>query len=173
MKNMRRRFVFEDTNFIFTTHFAGKKREGDRFPVNGRSCKIIIPSKELAEELLDSDFDVKKTTPPEGRENEFEPEFYINCQIKYKSEGGADDPIICLVKEDRHGREYSVDLDIETIDNLDNIRFARNTVCATLSPYTKGGGDHPTLYVKTLYVKQDVESDPWRARFPRREDLED
>ena len=165
---MRRRYVLEDTSFIFDTHFAGKKRESDRYPINGRSFNVIINDPDLAAEMVEDNFDVRKTKPKEGFEEGFEPEFYIKCQLKFMSEGGYSEPQVNLVKEDERG-EYTVRLTEDTVGNLDDIRLRRGSVCVTMSPYTKGGGEHNTLYTQVLYVKQDMEDDPWARRYPRRD----
>lgn len=168
---MRSRYILGTeelgTSFIFDTHFAGKRRERDKFNPAGRSFNIIIPDAEYARMMYDDGFDVRKTKPKEGFEEGFEPEFYVNVYIKYKSEGGANDPVVNLIKEDRDG-QYSVPLNEDTVGNLDNIRIKRNSVRAVLSPYTRGGGDHPTLYLQVLYVEQDTENDPWARAFPQR-----
>lgn len=165
---MRRRYMLEDTSLIFDTHFAGKRRDGDKYPVNGRSFNVIIPDADLAAEMVEDNFDVRKTKPREGYEGDFEPEYYVKCQLKYVSEGGYSDPQVYLVKDGPDG-EYPVPLSKDTVGNLDDIRLRRGSVCVTLSPYTKGGGEHNTLYTQVLYVKQDMEDDPWAKRYQRRD----
>lgn len=157
---MRRRYMIENTSFIFDTHFSGKKRESDRFPVTTRNYNVIIPDRDLAAEMYDDGFDVRQTKPREGHEEDFEPEYFVKAQLKFKSEGGYSDPQVRLIKEDQDGK-YTVDLDEDTVGELDEIRLRRGSVCVTLSPYTKGGGEHPTLYTQVLYVEQDMETDPW------------
>lgn len=168
---MRSRYIIGTeelgTNFIFDTHFAGKRRERDRYNPAGRSFSIIIPDEDYARMMMEDGFDVRTTKPRPGYEEDFEPEYYVNVYMKYKSENGASDPVVNLIKEDFDGK-YSVPLDEHTVGNLDDIRIKRNSVRAVLSPYTKGGGDHPTLYLQILYVEQDTDSDPWARAFPQR-----
>lgn len=159
---MRNRYFLEDTNFIYQTNLAGEYRKEDRYPSNARTCNIIIPDPELAQEMIDDGFNVRQTQPREGYEQDFMPEYFVKATLKFKSEGGAGDPSVCYVDEDN----CSVALDEETVGEIDHMRIRRNSVCATLSPYTKGA--HPTLYIRQLYVQQDVDDDPWAKRFPRR-----
>lgn len=160
---LRSRYILEDTNFIFKTNFAGEFRKEDRYPSSARTCNIIIPDVALAEEMFNDGFNVRQTKPSEGYEEDFEPEFFVKATLKFQSEGSRSNPVVNLIGADG----FSTPLDENTVGNLDNIRLRRNSVRAVLSPYTKGG-DHPTLYIQTLYVEQDLDDDPWAKDFPRR-----
>lgn len=160
---LRSRYILEDTNFIFKTNFAGEFRKEDRYPSSARTCNIVIPDVALAEEMFNDGFNVRQTKPSEGYEEDFEPEFFVKATLKFQSEGSRSNPVVNLIGADG----FSTPLDENTVGNLDNIRLRRNSVRVVLSPYTKGG-DHPTLYIQTLYVEQDLDDDPWAKDFPRR-----
>lgn len=164
---MRDRYMIEDSNFIFKTNLAGEYRKEDRYPSNARTCNIIINDPSLAAEMLDDGFNVRKTRPNEGYEEDFEPEFFVKATLKYKSEGGARNPVVCVVD----GNGESTPLNEETVGQIDHMRIERDSVCATLSPYTKG--EHPTLYIQALYVKQDLDDDYWASKFPRKGSRDD
>lgn len=161
---MRTRYILEDTNFIYKPNLAGEFRKEDRFPSTARTCNIIIPDLELVSEMIEDGFNVRQTKPSEGYEEGFEPEYFIKATLKFQSEGSRSNPVINLIDPDG----YSIPLDEDTVGNLDSIRIKRNSVRAVLSPYTRGGGEHPTLYIQTLYAEQDTENDPWAGKFPRR-----
>lgn len=161
---MRARYEIEGTNFIYKPHFAGKTRPEDRYPCTSRNVDIIIPE-DLAMEMLEDGFRVRETSPSPGHEEGFIPEYFVNCKALFQSEGARRNPIICLVDQDG----LSNPLDEETIANLDDIRIARNSVDVVLSPYTKGGGQHPTLYIQSLYVRQEIDDDPFARKYPRRQ----
>ena len=157
---MRNRYYLEDTNFIYQTNLSGEWRKEDRYPSNARTCNIIIPDPELVQEMIDDGFNVRQTKPNEGYEEDFVPEYFIKATLKYKSEGGAGNPNVSIVGEDG----YSDELDEYSVGQIDHMRLKKDSVCATLSPYTKG--EHPTLYIQALYVTP--EEDHWSGRFPRR-----
>lgn len=159
---MRNLYVFENTDFIFQTNLAGEYRKEDRYPSSTRTCNIIIPDLDLAQEMIEDGFSVRVTRPKEGYEEDFIPEYFIKATLKFKNEGGAGNPTVCYVDADG----YSVPLSAETVGEIDHMRIKRGSVCVSASPYTKG--EHPTLYIRQLYVTQDVDADPWASRFPRR-----
>lgn len=159
---MRDRYYLENTNFIFRTNLAGEWRKDDQYPSNARVCNIIIPDEDLAAEMIEDGFNVRKTRPSEGYEEDFEPEFFIKATLKYRSEGGAGDPNVGIRGDDG----YTTYFDEETVGQMDHLRIKRDSVCATLSPYTKGA--HPTLYVRELFADQDLGDDHWSDRFKRR-----
>lgn len=161
---MRSRYVIEGTDFIFKSNLAGEFRKEDRYPSTARTCNIIIPDPEMAQEMIDDGFNVRVTKPSEGYEEDFVPEYFVKASLKFMSEGSKSNPVVCLIDPDG----YSIPMNEETVGNLDNIRLRRHSIRVILSPYTRGG-DHPTLYIQTLYAEQDLDSDPWAGQFPRRE----
>lgn len=161
---MRSRYILENTNFIYKPNLSGEFRKEDRYPSTRRQCNIVIPDKDLVQEMVEDGFNVRQTKPSEGYEDDFEPEYFVACTLKFQSEGSRSNPVVNLIDDEG----YSIPLDEDTVGNLDGIRIKRNSVRAVLSPYTKGGGEHPTLYIQTLYVEQDTENDPWAKNYPRR-----
>lgn len=162
---MRSRYIIEHTNFIFKPNLAGEYRKEDRYPSNARTCNIIIPDLDLAQEMIDDGFNVRQTRPAEGYEEDFIPEYFVKATLKFQSEGSRSNPVVCMVDADG----YSAPLDENTVGNLDEIRIRRGGVDVVLSPYTKGGGAHPTLYIQSLYAAVDFEDDPWAKKYPRRQ----
>ena len=160
---MRSRYVIENTNFIFKSNLAGEYRKEDRYPSNARTCNIIISDPEMVQEMIDDGFNVRETKPNDGYEEDFVPEYFVKATLKFQSEGARSNPVVCVVDPDG----YSIPLNEDTVGNLDTMRIRRNSVRAILSPYTRGG-DHPTLYIQTLYAEQDLDNDPWAGQFPRR-----
>lgn len=148
----------EDTRFIFKTNFSGDP-ERDSYGSEERKANIIIPTEEQANELAAAGFNVKVTKPKEGAEEDFIPVYFISIKVSYESEWP---PKIYLVVGDAEPRL----LDGESIDTLDKIYITN--VKAVLNPYYSRKNDRWSLYVKTLYVEQDIEDDPYAASYRNR-----
>lgn len=159
-KKERKLIAIEDTNFIYRTNFSGDP-ERDSFGSDARVANIIIPDPVLAEELLDEGFNIKQTKPREGEEEGFEPTYFVSVKINYDS---FNPPRIHLVS----GEADPLLLDEESIEILDRCQVLN--VNATLNPYENPKTGRKSLYVRTMYVEQDVEDDPFAARYVRRDD---
>lgn len=145
----------DDTNFIWNTNFSGDPSR-DRFGSDTRRCNILIPDPEQARELSDAGFNVKETTPGEGEEENFVPKYFVPVIINYDTNWP---PKIYLVSGDSEPRL----LDENTVGQLDDCRV-RN-VNVVLNPYYSQRVRRLSLYVRTMYVEQDVESDPYASRY--------
>ena len=157
------RINLDDTRFIYSTNFSGDPAR-DRFGDDRRKCNIIIPSEEQAKDMTKAGFKVKSTRPRENDDpNTFVPEYYVVAQVKYRKRDKQPvkyPPMVYLVT----GNNQPVALNEETVGCLDQIRV--KNVNAILSPYqTENGG--LSLYVRTMYVEQDMDDDPYRARYAR------
>ena len=154
----KRLISIEDTNFIYRTNFSGDP-ERDSFGSDARVANIIIPDHEQARELIDAGFNVKITKPREGEEEGFVPTYFVSIKVNYDTDYP---PRIYLVS----GDSTPVLLDEESIDILDKC-YVLN-VNATLNPYQNPRTGKNSLYVRTMYVEQDVEDDPFAHRYARK-----
>ena len=159
----RRLISIENTNFIFATNFSGDP-ERDRFGSDTRKANIIIPDPEQAQELIDEGFNVRCTKPKVGEEEGFEPTYFISVNVNYDTDWP---PRIYLVSGDSEPRL----LDESTIDLLDSC-YVMN-VNVILNPYQNQRNGRSSLYVRTMYVEQDVEEDPFAHRYALRHSKED
>ena len=147
--------TIENTRFIFTTNFSGDP-ERDAYGDDSRKANIIIPTKEQADDLAEQGFNVKCTSPKSGEEEGFIPTYFIAVRVNYDSEWP---PKIYLVSGNAEPRL----LDESTISTLDKIYVTNvNTV---LNPYYSERNKTWSLYVKTMYVEQDIDDDPFAARY--------
>lgn len=154
----RKIISIENTNFIFKTNFSGDP-ERDAFGSDARVANIIIPDNRLAECLIDEGYNIKSTRPREGEEDEFVPTYFVTIRVNYNTDWP---PKIYLVSGDAEPRL----LDEETIDILDRV-YVLN-VNAVLNPYENPKTGRKSLYIRTMYVEQDIEDDPFAHRYARR-----
>lgn len=156
----RNELVFlENTHFIFQTNFSGDPAR-DSYGNSSRKANIIIPSEEVAQHMAEVGCNVKQTKPRAGEEEGYVPEYYVACIVNFDSEvAKANPPKIYLVT----GNKPSDPLTPETISVLDHA-YVTN-VNATLEISYNKRYDKWVCYVKTMYVFQDVDDDPWAAQF--------
>lgn len=149
----------EGASFIFMTNFSGDPARSGKYPSTARQANLTIPDVDLARDLIDEGFKVKLTKPREGEEEGFVPTYFIpikvNYQVKYP-------PKIYLVAGDAEPRLLTED----TIDVLDKI-CVKNVDVTLNKRFTDMGN---TLYVRTMYVEQDVDDDPWAGKYFCRHD---
>lgn len=153
----RKLISIENTRFIWRTNFSGDP-ERDTFGSDARKANIIIPDPAQAQDLLDAGFNVKTTKPKPGEEEDFNPTYYVSINVNYDTDWP---PRIYLVSGDA---EPAL-LDEESIDILDKC-YVLN-VNAILNPYQNLRTGRNSLYVRTMYVEQDVEEDPFASRYIR------
>lgn len=151
----RRLIRIENTNFIFKTNFSGDP-ERDTFGSDARKASIIIPSETQAMDLLNMGVNVKQTKPKPGDEEDFEPTYYVSVNVNYDTNWP---PKIWLVSGDSEPQL----LDEESVGIIDKC-YVLN-VNAVLNPYTNQRTRRTSLYVRTMYVEQDIEDDPYAARY--------
>ena len=154
----RRLISIENTNFIWTTNFAGDP-ERDSFGSDARQANIIIPDHMQARMLIDEGFNVKSTRPKEGEEEGFIPTFFVNIKVNYDTNWP---PKIYLVSGDSEPKELTE----ETVALIDKA-YVRN-VNVVLNPYQNSRTGTKSLYVRTMYVEQDIEDDPFAHRYANR-----
>ena len=148
----------EDTNFIWTTNFSGDP-ERDNYGSSARKANIIIPDAELAEALIDEGFNVKMTRPMDGDEVVFVPKYFVNINVNYDSKWP---PRIYLVSGDNE----PVLLDEQSVGMLDQISV--ENVNVVLNKYYNDRVGRRSFYVKTMYVEQGLDDDPFASRYARR-----
>lgn len=157
---MRERNIIniDDTKFIFKTNFSGDP-DRDNYGSETRQANIIIPDARQAQELRDMGINVKQTKPKPGEEDDFEPTYFVVIRVNYDTNWP---PKIYLVSGDAE----PVLLDEESVSSLDRC-YVLN-VNAVLNVYTNSRTGRSSLYVRTMYVEQDVEDDPYAHRYMRR-----
>lgn len=157
---MRRLISIENTKFIFRTNFSGDP-DRDTFGSDARKANIIIPNPDQAMELLDEGFNVKQTKPKPGEEEGFVPTYFVSINASFDGEWP---PKVYLVSGDAE----PVRLDETTVGELDTC-YVRN-VNVVLNPYENKRTGRKSLYVRTMYVEQDIDDDPFRHRYIRNDD---
>ena len=157
-KRERQLISIENTRFIFMTNFSGDP-ERDRYGSDARRANIIIPDEDMARDLLNEGFNVKTTKPrPGSDEEDFVPEYYVSIKVNYDSDWP---PRIFLVAGDAE----PVLLDEDTVSEIDRC-YVRN-VNVVLNPYHNKRTGNSSLYVRTMYVEQDLDDDPFAHRYRR------
>lgn len=149
--------TIENTRFIFDTHFSGDPNV-DRFRSTQRYANLVIPDINLARQMIDMSCNVKLTRPKEGEEDGFEPRYFVRVVVNYESEWP---PKVYLVSGDAE----PVMMNGDTIGMLDKMWIKNVNVQLNLHPWAEG----ISLYVKTMYVEQSLEDDPFAARYMNRE----
>lgn len=151
--------TIEDTRFIFDTHFSGDPAT-DKFKSTQRYANLIIPDIQLARQLIDMGANVKLTKPKEGEEEGFEPRYFVKIILNYESEWP---PKVYLVSGDAE----PLLMNGETVGTIDNM-WVKN-VNVQLNVWQRVDG--VSLFVKTMYVEQSIEDDPFAARYARHNDV--
>lgn len=157
MRERQQLIHIRDTRFIFNTNFAGDPRN-DKFGSPARKANLIIPDRDLAMDLMRDGFNVKMTKPKPGEDEDFEPTYYVQVKVNYDSEWP---PKVYLVSGDSEPRL----LDEDSVGIIDNC-YVLN-VNAVLNPYTSRVNGNKSLYIRTMYVEQDVEDDPFAHIYRR------
>ena len=153
----RRHITIEGTRFIFRTNFAGDP-EADRFRSSQRKGNIIIPDEGLARELLGDGFNIKQTRPKEGEEDGFEPTYFASVIVNFDS---MYPPRVFLLS----GDSEAVRLDADSIGIIDRMRIKNVDIVLNPREYEEGKF---TLYVRTMYVEQDLDDDPFASKYADR-----
>jgi hypothetical protein len=157
---MQKLIAIENTNFIYRTNFSGDP-DRDTYGSDARRANIIIPDIDQAQYLIDQGFNVKVTKPKEGQEEGFVPEYFVAIGVNYDSNWP---PKIWLVSGDAD----PVLLDEQSVNCLDMCKVSN--VDVVLNPYTNQKTNRKSLYVRTMYVTQDVNEDPFASKYIRRRD---
>lgn len=151
----RKLICIENTRFIYQTNFSGDP-ERDRFGSDARRANLIIPDHIQAAELRDAGFNVKQTKPKPGEEEDFIPTYFVAVNANYDTDWP---PKIYLVSGEAEPRL----LDEDSVGIIDKC-YVLN-VNAVLNPYCNQRTGRNSLYVRTMYVEQDLEEDPFASRY--------
>ena len=158
--------AIENTRFIFQTNFSGNP-ENDRYGDERRKANLMIPDPEQAKDLMKMGYKVRQTRPRQEDDPEtFVPEYFIPVLLKYRNRSGIPvkyPPKVYLVVEDND----PVLLDEDNISCIDQMRI--KNVNVILNPYEYDEATHArSLYIRTMYVEQDLDDDPYAARYRKR-----
>ncbi|MBO7449429.1 MAG: hypothetical protein J6U54_03590 [Clostridiales bacterium] len=166
MNNNEKMIAIDDTRFIYDTNFAGDPAK-DHFGDTRRKANIVIPDPRQAEEMLAKGFRVRQTKPgPDVDPNDFIPTYFVQAVLKYRDRYGKPmkyPPKVYLVNMDGDPKP----LDEETVSVLDSISVANVNVI--LNAWKTDDGSY-SLYIRTMYIEQDYDDDPYAARYARRRD---
>lgn len=171
---MERNNIFiDDTRFIFKTNLSGDPAR-DTYGSSTRYANVVIPNKEQADKMAEMGLNVKCTKPKPGEEEGFEPTYFIKAILKYH------DPDTYVDEEEREKKEPKVFLitgknkprllKAETVGQIDDV-YVVNVNCV-LNPYFNKRVNRWSVYISKLYVEQDVDEDPYAARYNRGNDEE-
>lgn len=152
-----------DTRFIFATNFEGDPTK-DKYRSPQRKGNIVV-TEEQADKLRSLGCNVKVTQPKPGYEEEYEPTYYITVLVRF-GENRELWPKIYLIS----GNSEPVRLTEETVGRIDDI-WVEN-VCVTCARHEYEPGKN-TLYVRSMYVTQKLDEDPFADRFLNRHVEED
>ena len=163
-----RTIAVDDTRFIFQTNFAGDPSK-DRYADSRRKANLIIPSAEQAKDLIKAGFKVRETRPrPDDDPKDFTPEYFIPVLLKYRNRIGQPvkyPPKVYLVS----GNCEPKLLDEDSVGSIDQMRV--KNVNVILNPYEYDPANNGmSLYVRTMYVEQDLDDDPYAARYRARQE---
>lgn len=167
-----RTIAIDDTRFIFQTNFAGDPSK-DRFVDSRRKANLVIPDPEQAKDLIKAGFKVRETKPrPDEDPADFIPEYFVLAVLKYRNRLGQPvkyPPKVYLVSGDNE----PVLLDEDSVSCIDNMRV--KNVNVILNPYKYDPANNGlSLYIRTMYVEQDLDDDPYASRYrARQQDDED
>ena len=154
----------EDTRFIYETNFKGDPSR-DKFGDSRRKCNIVIPDPHQAEDMIAKGFRVRKTKPgPDDDPDDYIPTYFVSAILKYRDKYGKELkylPKVYLVNSDN----IPVQLDEDSVHTLDNIKASNVNVI--LNAWETDDGSY-SLYVRTMYVEQDFEDDPFAAKYAKR-----
>lgn len=160
--NAPRMITIEDTEFMpFDKNFAGKP---DDYGDSRRRAYIKIPDPRLAQELMDMGVTVKQTRPRDDEDpTDYIPVYYTRVILKYRDVKGNEmkyPPRIYLVNTDGD----PIPLNEDTVANIDGMSI--KNVNVVLNPWPNKSGT-TSLFIRTMYVEQDFEDDPFMARYRR------
>lgn len=150
--------ILEDTKFIFKTNFAGDPAN-DAYGNSARRGNIIIPTEDLARQIADAGIDVKATKPREGEEEGFKQTFFMPIIVNYTSGVAKERPPKIYLVSNGNAKLLTE----ETVGCIDRC-YVLNVNATIEITYLKKY-DKYCAYVQTMYVEQDVDEDPFAARY--------
>ncbi len=155
----------DDTRFIYHTNFAGDP-EKDRFGDIRRKANLVISDPALVQRLREEGVNVRETRPfRDQNPEEFIPEYFVPVYLKYRKRDGSPVRYLPKVYLVQDGVDI-VPLNEVTVACLDDIRVANVNVSVALREYDPIT-HQKNLYIRTLYVEQVIDDDPYAERYRR------
>ena len=158
--------TIDDTRFIYETNFEGNPAK-DHFGDTRRKCNLVIPDPTQAMELKEKGYRVKETKPgPDDDPDDFVPTYFVQAVLKYRDRYGKElkyAPKVYLVNSDN----VPIQLEEESVKVLDQVRVSNVNVFLNAGETDDGSF---SLYIRTMYVEQDFDDDPYAARYAKRSD---
>lgn len=161
-----------DTSFMFGekgVNLSGNPAKS-KVGSNQRNCLIKVPDPHQAFELKEKGIEVMETRPREDQDpDDFVPDYFIRGILSYADKYGNRHkfpPEIYLVNEN----EEAVPIDEDSVGPIIDDLAARGRVKAVhviLNTSEKKNGNGFNLYIKTMYVEQNIEDDPIASRFKK------
>ena len=149
-------YSIENTRFAYRTNLAGDPSRS-KYADDRRMATFIVPE-ELADEMAANGVRIKQTRPGKNHPSpeDFVPETFVQAQAKFKNRNGEMvkfPPKIYLVCGDAEPRLLDEE-DLELID-----RIPVKNVKVVLNEYHRNPEDPPSLYIRVMYVEQDMDAD--------------
>ena len=163
-----------DTNFMFggkgnSVNLSGNPAKS-KYGSSERYALIKVPDPHQAFELKEKGVVVMETEPREDQDpDDFVPDYFIRGILSYQDKFGNKHrypPEIYLVNENEEAVPLDEDAAGLTIDKLAE-KGAVKAVHVILNIAKKQNGDGFKLYIKTMYVEQNIDDDPIASRFKR------
>lgn len=166
-RSSNRIVAIENTKFIFKTNFEGDPEKDTKFHSKTRKGSILIPS-DIAKELADEGYNVKVTEPTrESEKKGFVPKYFVSITLNYDSDvAQGRPPKVYLVS----GKNKPRLLDKDTVKLIDKV-YVTNVNVTLEKTYLKKY-DRNVLYIRTMYVEQDIDDDPFAAMYGNTSDRE-
>ena len=153
--NKKVTYVLNNTRFIFRPNFAGDSTK-DKFGSTTRKATLVIPDKNMADEMLANGINVKVLDPRDATE---EPVYFVTVIANFNSKVP---PKMYLVS----GGNEPVLLDEDTVGEIDN-SYVLN-VNASLNPWFNENTGKTSLYIRNMYVELEVDDDPFASLYRNR-----
>ena len=149
-------YSIENTRFAYRTNLAGDPTRS-KYADDRRMATFIVPD-ELVDQMAANGVKIKQTRPGKNHPNpeEFESENFVQAQAKFKNRAGEEvrfPPKIYLVCGDNKPQLLEEE-DLELID-----RIPVKNVNVVLNEYRRTPDDNPSLYIRVMYVEQDMDAD--------------
>jgi len=152
MPSEQNQVTMEGVRIIFR-NFAGK--EGKYNAAGQRNFAVILPSQEIADQMLADGWNVKYLQPREDHEEEEMPTPYLKINVKY----GKGRPPRAVVVTDRN----RTNLDEDTIETLDLVDIKNVDLIVRPYEYDVNGKQGISAYLKSIYVT--IEEDELEKKY--------
>ena len=149
-------YSIENTQFAYRSNLGGDPTRS-KYADDRRLATFIVPDK-MVNDFVQNGVRVKQTRPGRNHPNpeEFEPVNFVQAQAKYKNQKGEAvkyPPKIYLVC----GNSEPQLLDEEDLELIDRIPI--KNVKVVLNEYHRNPTDPPSLYIRVMYVEQDMDAE--------------